>query len=45
MANPRFHLITVNNCTIKVYILPTYRSVATKLTKAPRFELGLSSIW
>ena len=45
MANSSFYLITGNNCIIKVYIVPRYRSAATKLTKALRFEVGLSSIW
>ena len=33
MANSSFYLITDNNCTIKVYIVPRYRSASTKLTK------------
>ena len=44
MVKSSFHLVTYNNCTLKVYILSRYTSVATKLTKVVLFEVGLSDI-
>ena len=44
-ANSSFHLVTYNDCTFKVCILFRYTLVATNLTKAVLFEVGLSSVW
>ena len=45
VGNSSFNLVTHNNCSIKVYILSRYISVATNFTKAVLFELTLSDIW
>ena len=45
VGNSSFHLVTHNNCTIKVYILSRYTSVATNSTKVVLFEVALSDIW
>ena len=45
VGNSSFDLRTHNNCTTKVYILPRYRSVATKFTKVVLFEVTWSDIW
>ena len=45
VANSSFHLVTYNNCTLKVCILSRYTSVATNLTKVVLLEVALSSVW
>ena len=45
VGNSSFNLVTHNNCSIKVYILSRYISVATNFTKAVLFEVTLSEIW
>ena len=44
VANSSFHLVTYNDSTLKVCILSRYTLVATNLTKAVLFEVGLSSV-
>ena len=44
MPNSRFHLAPNIYCTIKIYILSRYTSVATTLTKVVLFEGGLPGI-
>ena len=45
VANSSFHLVTYNDCTLKVCILSRYTSVATNLTKVVLLVVSLSSVW
>ena len=44
VGNSSFDLVTHNNCTISIYILSRYRSVATNFIKVVFFEGPLSDI-
>ena len=44
VVNSSFDLVTHNNCTISIYILSRYRSVATNFIKVVFFEGPLSDI-
>ena len=41
---PGFHPVTYKNCTMKIFILSRYTSVASPLTTVHLFEIGLPGI-